>query len=708
MSLVKQALTVAKKYPVFPTNNKKPALSNKWLGVGRGEGGYKIATQDPALIKKYFSHDNAKEIAVPMGAMSSLMAVDVDLYKDPSLQEWIEDNWIYLGNTMCHDTRSGGRHFFFKHPGDSIRFPSTLRPGVDIKAVGTGYVCFPPTQGYSARNAFTPKSFPMKLLEEAMKQRGGTGKFTVGSAFNDASDGELIACIQQADELYPALRTLSYRMPGRKGDDGSSYTKEQMINILQNIMDSSVASDPQHPRHEDWGDRRLKIEELVVSAMEKHARPAMDQEAAAIWADTNSFVDTQKMIAAASRPIGPQRETKPEHIEALVGDIEEVIFETMTAQSLHKERLPPIKWLVPGMIPCGSTISLGGTSNVGKTRWLAAIAALGAAGDLDLMGLPKAAPFSTLLICNEERIDDLKRRIKSVLLQHGIKKSKEISVRGKDSGMLRLVALNERGNLEIDEANVALIVVEARRLGADLIVFDPYVTLSDAASENDAASAAVLTKAFILLSSMTGSAVCHMHHTPKDRSKDNDWYRGDNSAWRGSSAIYSALDCGYTLSHWMPKGKEQRKAWKSNYLDQKLSRWIVLDTGKIREGQPLDPVVYELVGQPTEAGEVGVCRLSSEAEANNVLISGAVGQMAGDSIAKTMIDNLGYDEHDSMTKVHKLMKGTEGWPDISKTPGKLTLLGWFGDPFNTSEGTVQVTNPGKGSWIISIKEKVRR
>ena len=68
--IVLDAELVARKYPVFPTNNKKPCWSNAELKVGRGEGGYKVAPQNKREIKKLFSHKLASEIAVPMGEMS--------------------------------------------------------------------------------------------------------------------------------------------------------------------------------------------------------------------------------------------------------------------------------------------------------------------------------------------------------------------------------------------------------------------------------------------------------------------------------------------------------------------------------------------------------------------------------------------------------------------------------------------------------------
>jgi hypothetical protein len=218
------------------------------------------------------------------------------------------------------------------------------------------------------------------------------------------------------------------------------------------------------------------------------------------------------------------------------------------------------------------------------------------------MGLPASRAASVLWCANEERVEDIKRRLKAASQHMGIRSGADIVVRGKTSGMLRLIALNEIGTPEIDRESVAKIVGWCRAHGAQVVILDPYVTLSDAMDENSATSAAMLTKAFLLISSLTGAAVIHAHHTPKDRNKDNDWYRADSGAWRGSGAIYSALDCGFTLANWMPAGGEPRKRWKQKFLEDELGRFIVLDTGKIREGRPLVPVVYELVGEELPRG----------------------------------------------------------------------------------------------------------
>ena len=719
--LVVTALAVAKNYPVFPTNgNKMPCWSNAELGVPRGEGGFKVATQDPDRVVQLFSHPQAREVSVPMGPMSGLLAIDPDLYKGQHVVDWHAENLHWLKKTLCHKTKRGGRHYIFQWT-DKVRFPATLADGVDVKGHG-GYVVWPGSGGYTVHKNLSVKPFPLDVLQAAMIAKGGSGNVLQMSSFNSATDDELIEQIKKATELYPALRSLSYRMPSRRNDDGTYLTETEMINILENVMDCSVASSPSHPRHDDWVDRRRKISELVSTAAEKE-KGGVDLSPAELAAmqQGESFIKTQEMIALSSRPIGPQRETTISDIESLVGglSIEKVgvpngktvikitgVFESQTVGQLGKTVIPPIKWVVPRMIPVGGTVSLAGMSNVGKTRWLAALVVGLAVGNTKRLGLPQTPKrITTVWIANEERTEDIWRRVKACARQHGDKDSAPIVVRGKGAGMLRLVAMNEAGTLEIDEKNVAIVVAEIRKAKAKLVIFDPYVTLSDAADENSANSASMITKAFLLITEATGAALVHAHHTPKDRNKDVDWVRGDASAWRGSGAIYSALDCGFTLSNWMPKNKEQRQAWKQQYLTEKLSRFIVLDTGKIREGEALDPVMMELVPQDMAEGEgdpIGVCKLTDEATAANALLDGSVKVMGNRLLADSMVEILGVGAYSNMTEVHRIMSGTPLWPDTSKTEGKDKLLDMFEVPFNATGGRVQVVHVSQGQWRIVI------
>ena len=677
--LIKAALAVADTgLPVFPTVDKMPAWSNAELGVAKGDGGYKIASTDPSRVIELFSHRRAKEIAVPMGEMSGLMCVDVDLQKGDHVHKWRDDNAAWLIETRCHSTRSGGLHFLFRHiPG--VRFPAQLAPGVDIKAGGTGYICWPGTVGYSLLGDVPVAEFPIDQL----KHEGERGPLSLTS-WNSATDHELIDKIKSAADLYPALRSLSVRLPTRRGEDGLPLGRDKQVATMHAIMDDSEAAKPSHPRHEDWLDRRSRIEDLVDSAIGRGGVTLTPEDIARLTEGEPFMVD--------ARPIGPQQETTASDIEELVGDNNEV--EVMSAASLALEVLPPIEWLVDQMIPMGGT--------VGKTRWLAHLSICLAAGNTEAMGLPASVAASVLWCANEERVEDIKRRLKAASQHMGIRSGADIVVRGKTAGMLRLIALNEIGTPEIDRENVAKIVGWCRKHKAQVVILDPYVTLSDAMDENSATSAAMLTKAFLLISSLTGAAVIHAHHTPKDRNKDGDWYRADSGAWRGSGAIYSALDCGFTLANWMPPGGEARKRWKQKFLEDELGRFIVLDTGKIREGRPLVPVVYELVGEELPEGfEIGVCRVSSASEAENVLQhSGDDAYLAGE-LAYQICEEMGEGVH-SIKEIHG--RGVLGWP---LTDGDVTAARYdrirelFTDPVSSELGMIRVAKKGK-AWALEV------
>ena len=717
--IVTAALAVAKLYPVFPTAAKKPSWSNKELGVAKGQGGYKIATQISSEVKRLFSHPRAKEIAVPMGEMSGLICVDVDLHKDEAaLQAWLDENSDYLVDALIHRTRSGGLHYIFQHPGDVGHLPATLRPGVDLKANGTGYICWPPTEGYEVvlEPADGMGAFPIELVQNALVAKGGTGRLS-NSSFNDATDEDLIEEIEKAETLYPALRSLAYRMPGRRQPDGTYLKRDEMIRILENLMDTSVAAVSHHARHDDWADRKRKIPDLVDSAVAKETAGEITFSPAAVERIMEGDSLMREMIARPTRPIGPQRETTAEDIEARVAETDTDKPDTdsssdyvkLSVGQLRGASIPPIKWVIPRMIPSQGMTSLAGMSNVGKTRWMASLVVGLAVGDTARIGLPRAPrKITALWIANEERVEDICRRLKAVALQHDDKTSADIIVRGKDSGMFRLVALNETGNLEIDEKNVALIVAEIRRSGALFVIFDPYVTLSDAADENSAASASMITKAFQLIMNMTGAAIMHAHHTPKERSKDHDWTRGDPGAWRGSGAIYSALDCGFTLSNWMPGAPDQRKNWKAQYLSADLSRFIVLDSGKMREGKSIAPVLMELVGQDMDKKEgepIGVCRISNEVAASNALLAGAIDAVGTADLGEAMYSALGSGSHRNMTKCHRLMNGHQSWPDTSKTEGKQKLIEMFNQKVFTDSATVQVFQDANRKWRIEIERR---
>lgn len=82
-------------------------------------------------------------IAGLTGAISGFVVVDIDPDKGGDVEEWEAK----FGSNMIVKTPRGGAHFYYTHPGGTVRNSvDRVSPGVDIRGDG-GYVLLPPSVG---------------------------------------------------------------------------------------------------------------------------------------------------------------------------------------------------------------------------------------------------------------------------------------------------------------------------------------------------------------------------------------------------------------------------------------------------------------------------------------------------------------------------------------------------------------------------------
>ena len=81
-------------------------------------------------------------VGVPTGSVSGFDVLDVDV----AGLGWLDSVWDRLPPTRAHATRSGGRHFFFRHVDGLRNSVSRIADGVDVRADG-GFVIWWPRQG---------------------------------------------------------------------------------------------------------------------------------------------------------------------------------------------------------------------------------------------------------------------------------------------------------------------------------------------------------------------------------------------------------------------------------------------------------------------------------------------------------------------------------------------------------------------------------
>jgi hypothetical protein len=144
--------------PVFPCNSLKRPLI-------KGGKEFSNASTVPDRIRDMWEQAGAAAqlIGIPTGPVSGFDVLDVDPRHNGDT--WEIENNDRLGETRMHSTPSGGRHYLFHHADGvrNIQDGKTIAPGIDVRGAG-GYVCFPPSPGYSVIHEADIAEWPNWLL----------------------------------------------------------------------------------------------------------------------------------------------------------------------------------------------------------------------------------------------------------------------------------------------------------------------------------------------------------------------------------------------------------------------------------------------------------------------------------------------------------------------------------------------------------------
>lgn len=114
----------------------------------RVPGGFRSATTLHAQVRTWWSIWPRANVAIRTGRDSGLVVIDIDPEHggDESLEALTTEQGPLPG-VRTIQTGSGGRHFYFRHPGGEVRNDSGRRlgPGIDVRGDG-GYVIAPPSR----------------------------------------------------------------------------------------------------------------------------------------------------------------------------------------------------------------------------------------------------------------------------------------------------------------------------------------------------------------------------------------------------------------------------------------------------------------------------------------------------------------------------------------------------------------------------------
>lgn len=146
MTVLDDALALAAaNIPCFPCvlPSKRPATQN----------GFKDATVDVVVLKRWFGKGGYPLIGVPTGSVSGFDAVDLD--PRHGSDDWLAKHGKLLGYTRVHGTKSGGEHYLLKHAEGVRNSAGRIAKGVDVRGDG-GYIVWWPAFGCDVLNNDVP------------------------------------------------------------------------------------------------------------------------------------------------------------------------------------------------------------------------------------------------------------------------------------------------------------------------------------------------------------------------------------------------------------------------------------------------------------------------------------------------------------------------------------------------------------------------
>ncbi|UPK40106.1 bifunctional DNA primase/polymerase [Bradyrhizobium sp. 186] len=151
MLLIDLALSLATAgVPVFPCKpaDKRPLTSN----------GFKAASVFQHVIQRWWFDWPDALVGMPTGERTGVWVLDIDAYKGATEADLPHQ----LPQTKTVRTRSGGKHFYFKHVGLG-NSPGRLPAAWDVRGQG-GFVLVPGNPGYVLERDLPPAEAPEWLL----------------------------------------------------------------------------------------------------------------------------------------------------------------------------------------------------------------------------------------------------------------------------------------------------------------------------------------------------------------------------------------------------------------------------------------------------------------------------------------------------------------------------------------------------------------
>ncbi len=280
------------------------------------------------------------------------------------------------------------------------------------------------------------------------------------------------------------------------------------------------------------------------------------------------------------------RMTQNTQADPVTGEIKPKITATSIA-NIDLDVIPPREFLYHNIVARKYVTMIVAAPGAGKSILTLGIAASAASGKAwGKWSTPQDAPVNVWVYNNEEGFDELRRRIKGVMMEMGLSKEDFGSKLFIDSGehkSITVAKLDDKGSV-IYTPDYESLKAEILARGIDMLVIDPFAETYDV-KENDNDQIKQVTRLYRNIAIECNCGVVLVHHARKGM--NNEGAAGNMDMARGGGAQMGVVRRAFTLA---PMDEDEAKKLGVP-KDQK--KWFArLDDAKSNITAPADSITW--------------------------------------------------------------------------------------------------------------------
>ena len=361
---------------------------------------------------------------------------------------------------------------------------------------------------------------------------------------------------------------------------------------------------------------------------------------------------------------------KADVLAAIEGSAEPVDGETLPLAVSALEADPPDQpsFLINGFLLASEIHLLVSDGGVGKTTLALAIATSVASGRelFECEAFKVNTPGPVLIISEEDGLGVLQNRLQAIVRGHGY---------GWEHVLSRVHLIAQEGASLDDPAWRAHIVSEIERIGARLVILDPWAELT-LAEENSNTDAKPLVRFLREITTKTGASVLVLHHAAKPADGKSKIHRV-----RGATALAAAargiwfldeMEIGISLECLkMSRSEKPRKFVVKREIESDPKNRAIWENARLTYATQTDAENQAaerfVVDQLTRRGTLNTTELKALAQGtgvNSVGVSGAIRDLSA-------IGKIGYEKGPKNSKMWHFLPIAEnsGQPEQQDLPG---------------------------------------